>query len=144
MKDYQFLGTADYRYYGDSNDIKFDSLMDIKTLEGADRKRQDVVKILLTEVGAAISDESYGTRIVSSIFAPLTSSEDKKRLADSVVYALTFLGSIEQSSLDSENIAQILSLKVVPSSDPRYMSMNLTVQLMDGSYVTASIGGIPS
>jgi phage baseplate assembly protein W len=143
MKDYKFLGSADYTNYGDNNDISFDtSLKDINTHSGVDRKRQDISKILLTEANGNLLYPDYGAGLNDYIFSNSFDSNMRKQLGDSVIEAMSYLNKIEESTEDNERIASVDSLKLSQPDDKRKVNINMQITLVDGTVVDVTLGGI--
>ena len=109
---------------------------DIKTVQGLDRKTQDVTKALMTRQGSNVVYPSYGTpevvgnRNVDSVNA---------LIRDGIMETMGFLQQIETSTDPNERLSKIVSLTVVqPLNSPEEKQINLVVQVESGLTVRSS------
>jgi hypothetical protein len=138
--DLQLLNiTSGQLFSTDADDLSFGSDGDLVLISGHARKLQDVVKIMLTTAGEDGPYPSYGTTLnllINSRLIPTSTLQND--IASAIWYALSYLKSIDKTMDPTEQITQIVSVTVTPTSvsDPRGFSITLTVQLADGSIIT--------
>ncbi len=118
------------------NDLEFED-NDIKTIDGHNRKRQDLIKALITEQGALIPYPGYGSKF-TQVVAQRASSDVNSTLADAFKETLAYLQAVEESPLPSERFKNIVSLSVEPTSDSRERRIHLVVSLEDGQALDTS------
>ena len=143
MEDWKFLSTADFRFYGDNNDISFDSVLhDIVPIQGTPRIKQDVSKDLLTESGADISDLDYGSGLYTFLFQSAYDSQVRKNMADNVTKSLNHLIDIEQSNEQSETITELRSIRLDTPQDQRFINLNILLIMADGTPLEITLANI--
>ena len=110
---------------------------DIVLIDGVERKTQDILKALMTAQGSNLIFASYGTAwpSIGSRIAPTNADS----IANSVSQTLGYLQAMETSAVPSERLQSIVSLTVVPGSDPRSYVLRLIVSMEDGSIATTHI-----
>lgn len=118
------------------NDLVIEN-SEIKTIDGHDRKRQDLIKALITRQGEVIPYSNYGSNFTKVVAARATSDINQK-ISDSFKETLAYLQAVEESSLPSERFRNIVSLSISPTKQSSEKRINLVVGLEDGSQLDAS------
>lgn len=122
------------------SEISVDGLKRVRTLSGADKVRQEIIKIILTVRGSSIFDTNYGTTLSSSIGKKLTDSTVSEMLF-SLTTALEYLMSIQEANNvpDNEQITGISQLDFEKdATDIRKIWCHIKVVL--ASYEEVSVG----
>lgn len=95
-------------YFGEqSNDLQLDNVNDLALLSGVDKLRQDMNKILLTEVGANVFFEIYGTDLQTLIGNKVNIEEIKAHLKDQVETALAVLVLVNADNPNDDEVPNI-------------------------------------
>lgn len=139
MKDLKLLAAPnpEVAISPDANDILFLDGEPV-TLEGKERKFQDIAKILLTRFGSDSVFPTYGSQIPNVIGNRAIDVENP--VTDGVVEAMAFLKRVEKSQRADETITGIRSLKVATDpSDPRQLNVKLDVALQNGEIVQSNV-----
>ncbi len=110
---------------------------DLRTLEGHERKRQDLVKAIITEEGSAIPFVNYGSRF-ASVVAQRASADIGQRIADSFKKTMAYLQGIEESTRPDERFKKITSLTLSATASSQEKRVNLVVGLEDGVDISTS------
>lgn len=142
MKDINFLGTIDGVNHGNNNDLQYGPDGDFITTELSDRLKQDMTKILLTEVGENKVFSGYGAGLQTLISSGLSPENVKGAIVNSVVYAFSYLNEMNKGFDDSERIKNINNIQIKYStSDPRAIYIRIEVVDMSDKVVSLTIGG---
>ncbi len=119
----------------DNNDITFAGGT-VVTVEGQERKFQDVVKILETAISSNAVFPTYGSALPTVPGTIDISITDKIR--ETVIAAIAFLVEIETSRLLSEIISGIRQLNIKTDPDGVTKVIRLVVALKNGQNVEFS------
>ncbi len=132
MKDLKFIRHKNgERVSPEDNDIEFDGV-GFETVEGPERVRQSVLKIISTALNSNPVIPDYGSDLPSVPGTPDNGINEKIR--KSIAEALSFLIEVEESTDPSERIEGVAKLTVSNSTeDPTKKIVNLIVSLVDGS-----------
>ena len=141
MKDVKLFGSSNEEFYGNFNDITIDSDKDFNIVQLKDRARQNTVKVLLTHLGSHVLFDGYGSNLptllgrrLSDLLQPL--------INDTIIYALTYLKNIEESSLEIERLDTILNIDIKLSEyDPRVIQVLITAKLVNGDILDIILEG---
>ena len=124
MFDIKLLGSAKGEIYGDFNDISFDANGDVNVISGADRIKQDIVKILIT-VSGNLPYVNYGTFLSKLVNSRYSDEKLLSSVNDEVISAIQYLVSNEESIDGDEIIDEITTLEV--SFEEREVLIDLVV-----------------
>ena len=119
------------------NDIEVENY-DLKLIDGASRKTQDIIKILLTRLGANPVYPTYGSEL-PNVFGKRATPAVNDTILESIVKALGFVQAIETSTIPSERVKRIMSLFVEDGADARTKIIRLLVEMEDGSIADTSV-----
>ena len=110
------------KYFGEqSNDIQLNSVNDFALISGIDKLRQDINKILLTELGANTNFEIYGTTLQTLIGNKVNVEEIRAHLRDQVDTALAVLKFINEENTNNDEVPEIFeSLSVEQLESGKY------------------------
>ena len=136
MKDLQLLKypASGQAISASDTDIEIDPTNgDFVWLSGHDRKRQDIVKMLLTVAASNPVFQNYGTLISKA--RGRSQSDIEKRIKDSVYQGLAYLQAIETSSLPSERIQALKSLSVEKSATNKQAIIIKLSVILEDDYV---------
>ena len=123
MKDLKYLAAVKSPP-GPYNDIEIGADGDIVTVDGVDRIKQDVAKILMTELGL-MPYPNYGSSLPLMPGSQQFSSTLLDTISSEVISAVQYLVYVEESALLDEQISSITTLKV--SYEDAAVSINLTI-----------------
>lgn len=124
MKDLLLLGSATGEFVGDNNDIRVDANGDLVCIDGVTRVKQDVTKILLTE-RALVPYPNYGSLLPSLPGTRATNPSLLATLADDIIISLRYLTLSETSSVNEEQIGELLSLDLEFQSGAIVVTLSL-------------------
>jgi phage baseplate assembly protein W len=120
------------------NDIEVEDF-DLKTVEGVTRKTQDIIKILLTSLGANPVYPTYGSELPNVVGRRAT-ADVTEVILDSIIRALGFVQAIETSTNPAERVKRIISVYVADApDDPRTRVIRILVAMEDGSIADTSV-----
>lgn len=116
MDDIRLIDSRTGEYIGDYNDFSFeykDDLngLDLKIVNKSDRVKQDLVKILLTPYSIR-PYVNYGSLLPSIKDVRLSDSSLADTVSDDIISSISYLSSIETSTDEEEQIANISKLEV--------------------------------
>jgi phage baseplate assembly protein W len=142
MKDVKLLGTATNTYYGDRNDISINTDKDFNVLQYKDKVRQCTVKILLTHLGSHKIFTGYGSNLINLVKNKLDEFLPPA-VRDAIIYSLTYLKNIEQSTLTIERLDTILDIIIQKSeTDARVLNVFITLKLENGEILDVSLNKV--
>jgi hypothetical protein len=110
MKDLKYIAAIKTASEG-FNDIEITADGDLAAVEGAARIKQDVVKILLTELGL-MPYPNYGSSLPSLVGSDPFSTSLLDTVSSEVISNIHYLIFSEESQLLTEQIAEIKTLDV--------------------------------
>ena len=122
------------------NDIQVENY-DLMVIDGVSRKTQDILKILLTEVGTNLIYTNYGSDLQQ--VGKRATSQVAEDISASIVRSMGYLQAIETSNVPSERVKRIVTLNVVDGPDPRTKIIRLIVEMEDGSIATTEVPIVP-
>jgi hypothetical protein len=121
-------------------DLSFDSQGKIiggpAMVTGKDAATQDVLRGLLTVLGTNPSCPNFGT-ILSSLVGSRSVEDVTNTLSSEIQTVLGYLSNVSANFDPSEQIVQIVNLKV--TQVPRTIQASLTVQTGTGAQATVSV-----
>ena len=128
----------------ENGDIVFSSLGEIQTVSGLDKLKQDVAKVLLTEIGANVYHPWYGSELTDSVIGGIADVSLTTQNAESTINeALENLAALQmqqrsqQNVTPQETIGAIKEIKVTREpSDPRLWTVSVTVLSRSLSEIT--------
>ena len=109
-------------YFGEqSNDIQLSVVNDFATISGIDKLKQDLNKVLLTELGQNINFEIYGTEINGLVGTKVGFDELRARIRDQVKQALQVLELLNRENTNDDEVPdRFLSLAVEKLDNDRF------------------------
>jgi len=137
-RDIKLLGSSNNQFYGDLNDISYDSNGNIRMLTGTERARQSIVKILLTSRNN-IPFPDYGTDLPNITGAGLAADATKELIASTILFALTFYNTSLQDPIPSETIQQVVDIQI-RFEDPSSYEVYLSLLMGDGTALNIPLG----
>lgn len=126
---------------GSTFDITYDGAGRVITLEGHDKVKQQVIKALLTQVGANTFDENYGSQLSGAIGSKIDAYL-AAQLNFSVLNCINDLIDIQntQDLPDNERIYSVSDITAVQSAeDPRKVEITVILMLADYEQISSSI-----
>jgi len=119
----------------ENGDILFSPEGEVEIVEGLDKLKQDVAKILLTEIGSNVYHPWYGSELTDSVVGFATDVRITTRNSESTINeALENLAALQiqqrsfQSVTPQESIGAIKRVRVERNpADPRMWSVSVTV-----------------
>ena len=142
MKDLKVLGTQDNIYHGTFNDISYDSNNELNMIEFSSKLKQDMTKILLTEITTHKVYSGYGCNLQKLINTNIQSFDVKKEILNSVIYAFTYFNNINDSMDVREQIKEIVSIDIrFNVNDPRQIYLRIEVMNKNNDTMTLVLGG---
>lgn len=118
------------------NDFEIDG-HDLLLLEGPDRRKQDIAKILVTALGSNPITPTYGSPLPDTI-GERDSQELLGQINDGVIQAMAFLDRVDKSTRLDEKIKSITLDVQEDPADKRSKIIILAVTLGNGQVVTTS------
>lgn len=96
-------------YFGEqSNDIQLDTVGDFALVSGLTKLKQDINKILMTEIGQNKNFEIYGTSIQAAIGKKVNFDEIRATIRSSIESALEVLLYVNSDNTNDDEIPDIL------------------------------------
>jgi hypothetical protein len=122
------------------NDIQVENY-DLARIDGIKRKTQDILKILLIEIGTNLIYRNYGSDLQK--VGKRATAQVAEDISSSIVQAMGYLQAIETSDKPDERLKRIVTLNVVDGPDPRTKIIRLIVEMEDGSRATTNVPVVP-
>lgn len=129
-KDLKLLSSEDGLFYGTFNDIVIEN-HDMLLCDGKNKIAQDVVKIMLIELGSNYLFPNYGTSI-SSLINQRKTSTVMKGLRDEILYALSYV--VQINAAETINIQKVISVDIKEGAN--YYNVTMKLQLTNGELLT--------
>jgi phage baseplate assembly protein W len=126
MKDLKYLASLKSTSTA-FNDSEIGPDGDLVTVEGADRVKQDIAKILLTENGL-MPYPNYGTSLPTLPGNSQFSSDLLNNVSSEVISAIHYLVFIEESQVPAEQIDSLSSLDVSYANSAVNIVMTVTTK----------------
>lgn len=114
---------------------------DLYLVDGVLRKTQDILKILLTEIGTNLIYENYGSDLQK--VGKRATAQVAEDIGNSIAQAMGYLQAVETSTKPDERLKRIVTLNVVDGPDPRTKIIRLIVEMEDGSIATTNVPIVP-
>ena len=134
ITDIQFLGSANGLYYGDYNDISFDSNGNINTVSGTAYARQAIVKILDTAIGTNSLFPNYGSTLSTLVGTAINDPALSANLVESITAALTYYNQTNINADVTQTISSINAINI--SSNQNTISVTIILTMQDGTNLT--------
>ncbi len=122
------------------NDIQVENY-DLAVIDGVTRKTQDILKILLTQIGSNLIYTNYGADLQK--VGKRATAQVAEDISNSISQAMGYLQAMESSNSPSERLKRIVTMNVVDGSDPRTKIIRLIVEMEDGSIATTNVPVTP-
>lgn len=122
------------------DDIEFDNVGRIFEVTSYGKVKQQLIKILLTVIGDNLYDSDYGSQISNSIGQKFT-QYISANIQYSIYTAVQHLMKIQQENNlpADETIAELSSITVEPTQDPRKLQLSIKVLTQDYKEVSTSL-----
>jgi len=129
MYDIKLLGTDDGQNHGTRNDLAYDTAGMVQTISLASKLKQDMTKIMISEVGDNKFFTNYGTNLQSLLHKNMGQADVRKEILASVMYAIYYLnGVVNENGADAELIKSITSVDIRwDKTDPRIVYVRVEV-----------------
>ena len=96
-------------FFGEqSNDIQLDTVNDFALVSGSEKLKQDINKILMTEIGKNINFEIYGTALQSAIGKKVNFDEIRATIRSNVESSLEVLLYVNQDNTNDAEVPNVL------------------------------------
>jgi len=125
MDDLKYLGSKSGDFIGDNNDLVINELGDLVIVNGVDRLKQDIVKILLTPYTLQ-PYPNYGSLLPSLKGISVTDTSLTSRVTDDIITSLRYLDLGETSEVESERISEITTL----TAEYALSTLNITLTIL--------------
>lgn len=94
-------------FFGEqSNDLQLNNVNDFSTASGIEKLKQDINKILLTELGKNSTFEIYGTQLQSLVGGKSDITELQARVRDNVQGALEVLEFLNRENTNDDEVPE--------------------------------------
>lgn len=125
-------------FFGDeTNDLQLNSVNDLALVSGIDKIKQDLNKILFTEVGANVNFEIYGTELQSMVGGKVDIDNARAKIREEVDTALSVLLFLtKENTNDDEVVDNFETLSVTEISSGRF-EVTVSVISRSGKRVTS-------
>lgn len=97
-------GDPDEFFGESSNDIQLNTVNDFELIEGTEKLKQDVNKILLTEIGQNTNFDEYGSGLQALIGEKISSEFVTAKIEEQIVSALEALHFVNR---DNQNLDEV-------------------------------------
>ena len=106
-------------FFGEeTNDLQLNSVNDLALISGIDKLKQDLNKILFTEVGANVNFEIYGTELQSMVGGKVSIDNARAKIREEVETALSVLLFVTKDNPDDDEVVdnfETLSVREISS-----------------------------
>ena len=138
MKDIKLLGTSNGQFYGDLNDVTYDSQGKMIMVEGIAFTRQAITKSLLT-LNLYDPYPSYGAALQGIIKSGMTLEDAQNLMVATIIFAVTYYNQTAINPTPDQIVDNILSIDITqPAMDT--FEITLVIQLQDGQLLSISLG----
>jgi len=116
------VGATDFIFSPFDNDIYFDELRQVRTMEGTAKLVQSVLRIILTDRGDILEDSQWGSEVNTRIGEKFN-TEKFANTRQSIIDALKHYNEINFDNSDSDEVIDTIDeLRIVQDlDDPRTM-----------------------
>jgi|GEM_PF-6679725 len=121
----------------ENNDIVLDSVFRLKTIEGVEKMKYNIIKLLLTEKGRYLGDPQYGSNLQYLIGNKLNSNLLSK-IQKEIIEALKYYNSLQRNNPNLAEQIDVLESLELSIDDTR---LNITISVINkvGEKVTFAI-----
>jgi len=127
-------------FFGEqTNDLQIDTLSDFASIEGIEKLKQDIKKILLTERGENDLFPLYGTNLQTLIGGKINFENIRARIKTEIVEALQVLQFINRENPNEDEQPDILESIRVEQIDPTSFDIQLSVKTVSGKSVSTGL-----
>lgn len=134
------VGNTDFSFATYDNDFQFTSGKQLRVVEGTNKIIQGILKVLLTQRGTSLEDQSYGAELDAGIGSKMQ-QENYADLRDSVYSAIEYYMLLNDNSENpDEIITEIEEVKAVrDDEDPRMILVYVSVITQSGKRVSVTV-----
>lgn len=119
----------------ENGDIFVDNDGQVQTVTGTDKLKQDIVKLLLTELGENVYHPWYGSELANNVVGRATSAHIIARDAEfAITNALENLAALQSEQLKVQNVTPAEAIGAIKEvmverepTDPRQWNVRVTV-----------------
>lgn len=136
----QAVGNAEFIFEPFKNDIQFDNFGQIRTTSLVSKLSQNVIKLLLTDIGQNIEDYLYGTRL-NGLIGNKINSALYTEIIDTITNALNKYNELNYTNEESDEfLDSITDVNLFgDEKDPRAMYIRINLLTESGKDVKLSI-----
>jgi len=128
----EFFGEA-------SNDIQLSQLNDFELISGLDKLKQDIKKVILTELGENTNFELYGSELQSTIGEKVDFNFIKAKVKEQVINALEVLEFVNRENPDDDERPETLNVLSVEQLNIDQVEVQMTVTTVSGKSVSTGL-----
>lgn len=127
------VGATDFMFEPYENDIQFDRLKHIRTMEGVPKLAQAIMRIVLTQRGDYFEDSDWGSDTNANIGTKLNNGAFAT-VRESIIQGLIHYNQLNQDNPNSDEIIDSIDeLQVVQDeNDPRTMKVVISITTESG------------
>lgn len=138
MVDIKLLGTNSGQFYGDLNDISYDSRGNLVMVSGLEYTRQALTKTLLTS-NLNLPFTSYGAALQDMIHTSAPPEQAQSLIVSTILFALTYYNATVVNATPNQLINTVVSIEVT-QLDAQAFEVLVTVLLQSGDVLTIPLG----
>ncbi len=125
-------------FFGEqSNDLQLNVVNDFDTISGIDKLKQDLNKILLTELGKNTNVDIYGTEINGLIGTKADFNELRARIKDQVSTALKVLEFLNRENTNDDEVPDVFETLAVEKLSNNGFEIQISVITRSGKRVSS-------
>jgi phage baseplate assembly protein W len=125
-------------YFGEqSNDLQLSNVNDFDTVSGIDKLKQDLNKILLTEIGANSNFDVYGTELQTLVGGKSNPDTVRARIQASVDDALSVLEYLNRENTNDDEVPAIFETLSVEELEDGKFEIQISVLARSGERISS-------
>ena len=125
-------------YFGEqSNDLQLSSINDFDTVSGIDKLKQDLNKILLTEIGNNPTFDVYGTELQSLVGNKISLDELRARIQSNIDTALSVLEFLNRENENEDEVPETFETLSVEQLEEGKFEIQISVIARSGERISS-------
>lgn len=131
----------DFAFVSPENDLQFDNRGRLITLQGVDKLKQEVIKLLLTSIGTSLSNLDYGSNLAELTVGKKIDANIIAGIGQEVINAMNLYNSFQTDNDNADEIIDTLDDVLLTQNefDPRQIKVTVQMTTLAGSQVDLGV-----
>jgi phage baseplate assembly protein W len=130
--------TTGFRWKARENDIQYDALRKPFLLQSVIKLKQEIMKILLTRLGADSTNSQYGSEL-TSLIGKKAVGQIKTMIKTDVLNALAYYNVLNENNTNPAEMIETVDSITITNTDPRKYLVAITLITQSGETVSMSV-----